>query len=78
MTLYAFLPHMQRATLKVRLSTCKVLSDSTEVLPYALEELGGETTSWDPYAYIWDYPDNCVLSVLRTKKVNMMKQGTKH
>ena len=47
------------------------------MLPCALEELGSETTSLDPYAYIWDYPDNCVLSVLRTEDVNMVKQGTK-
>ena len=73
-----FLPHMQRTTLKVRMSTGKVLSDSAQVLPCALEELGCETTSLDPYAYIWDYPDNCVLSVLRTEDVNMVKQGTKN
>ena len=54
----AFLPHMQRTTLKVKMSTGKVLSDSAQLLPCALEELGCETTSLDPYAYIWDYPDN--------------------
>ena len=69
---------MQRTTLKVRMSTGKVLSDSAQVLPCALEELGCETTSLDPYAYIWDYPDNGVLSVLRTEDVNMVKQGTKY
>ena len=68
---------MQRTTLNVRMSTGKVLSDSAQVLPCALEELGCETTSLDPYAYIWDYPDNCVLSVHRTEEVNMVKQGTK-
>ena len=72
-----FLPHMQRTTLKVRMSTVKVLSDSAQVLPCALEELGFETTSLDPYAYIWDHLDNCVLSVLRTEDVNMVKRGTK-
>ena len=35
-----FLPQMQRTTLKVRMSTRKFLSDSTQVLPCALEELG--------------------------------------
>ena len=70
-----FLPHMQRTTLTVRMSTAKVSSDSAQVLPCALEELGCETNSLDPYAYIWDYPDNCVLSVLRTEEVNMVKQG---
>ena len=69
---------MQRTTLKVRISTRKVLSHSAQVLLFALEELGCETTSLDPYAYIWDYPDNCVLSVLRTEEVNMVKQGTKY
>ena len=65
-----FLPHMHRTTLNVRMSTGNVLPDSTEVLSCALEELGCETTSLDPYAYIWDYP-NCVLSILRTEEVNM-------
>ena len=31
----AFLPHMQRTTLKVRMSTGKVLSDSAQVLSCA-------------------------------------------
>ena len=47
----------------------KVLSD--------LEHLGCETTSLDPYAYIWHYPDNCAISILRTEEVNMVKQGKK-
>ena len=73
-----FLPDMQRTTLNVRMSTGKILSDSAEVLPCVLAELGCDTTSLDPYAYIWDCPDNCVLSVFRTEKVNMLKQGTKY
>ena len=73
-----FLPHMQRTTSKVKMSTGKALSDSAQVLPCALEELGCETTSLEPYAYIWDYPDNCVLSVFRTEDVNMVKEGTKY
>ena len=73
-----FRPHMQRTTLKVRVSTGKVLSDSAQVVPCALEELGCETTSLDPYAYIWDHPDNCVLSVFRTEEVNMVKQGSNY
>ena len=35
-----FLPDMQRITLNVRMSTGKILSDSAQVLPCALEELG--------------------------------------
>ena len=72
-----FLPHMQRPTLIVRMSTGKVLYDSAQVLPCALEELGCETTSLDLNAYIWDYPDNCVFSVFRTEEMNMAKQKTK-
>ena len=73
-----FLPHIQRTTLKVRRSTGKVLSDSCQVLPCVFEELGCGTTLLDPYAYIWDYPENFVLSVLRTENVNIVKQGTKY
>ena len=73
-----FLPHMQRTALKVRMSTGKVLFDSAQVLPCAREELVCETTSLDPYTYILDYPDNCVLSNLRTEELNMVKQGTKY
>ena len=56
----------------------KVLSDSAQVLPCAQDELGCDTSSLDPHVYIWDYPDICVLSILRTKDVNMVKQGTKY
>ena len=73
-----FLPHMQRTSLKVGMSTGKVFSDSAQVLPCALEKLGCETTSLDPYAYVRDYPDNCVLSVLRFEEVNKVKQGSNY
>ena len=73
-----FIIHMQRTTLKVTMENGKVLSDMGLILPCALEELGCKTTALDPYAYIWDYPDNCVLSVLRTEEVNMVKQDTKY
>ena len=69
---------MQTTTLKVTLEKGKVLSDSGLYLPCALEELGCETTSLDPYAYIWDYPDNCAISILQTEEVNMVKQGKKY
>ena len=47
-----FLPHMQTTFLKVTLENGKVLSDTGFMLPCALEELGCETTSLDPNAYI--------------------------
>ena len=73
-----FIIHIQKTTLKVTMENGKVLSDMGLILPCALEELGCETGSLDPYAYIWDYPDNCVLSVLQTEEVNMAKQDTKY
>ena len=73
-----FIIHMQKTTLKVTIENGKVLSDMGLILPCPLEELGCETTSLDPYAYIWDYPDNCVLSILRTEDVNMVKQDKKY
>ena len=69
---------MQKTNLKVTMENGKVLSDMGLILPCALEELGCETTSLDPYAYIWDYPDNCVLSILRTEDVNMVKRARKY
>ena len=73
-----FLPHIQTTTLKVTLENGKVLSDSGLILPCAPEELGCETTSLDPYAYILDYRDNCAISILRTEEVNMVIQGKKY
>ena len=70
-----FLPHMQTTTLKVTLENGKVLSDTGLILPCALEDLGCETILLDSYAYIWDHPDSCAISILRTEEVNMVKQG---
>ena len=44
-------------------------------LPCPLEELGCNTTSFDPYAYTWDAPNNCILAIYRKEDVNMIKQG---
>ena len=71
------LTHMQTTTLKVMLENGKVLSDTALILPCALEGLGCETTSLDPYASIWDYPDNCAISILRTEEKKMVKQRKK-
>ena len=68
---------MQTTTLEVTLENGKVLSDTSLISPCALEELGCETTSLDPYAFIWDYPDNCANSIRGTEEVNMVKQRKK-
>ena len=56
----------------------KVLSDMALILPCVLEKFGCKTTSLDPYACIWDFPDNCGLSILRTEEVSMVEQDTKY
>ena len=73
-----FFLHMQTTSLKVTVESGKDLSDTGLILPRALEELGCETTSLNPYAYIWDYPDICAISIFRTEEVIMVKQGKKY
>ena len=38
----------------------EVISDVGLILRCGVEEIGCETTSLDPYANVWPYPDNCV------------------
>ena len=45
-----FIIHMQKSTLKITIENGKVLSDIGLSLPCAVEKLGCETTSLDPYA----------------------------
>ena len=44
-------------------------------LPFPLIEIGCDTTSFDPYTYTWDAPDNCVLAIHQKEYVNITKQG---
>ena len=74
----ASLTHMQTTTLKVTLENGKVLSDNGLILPCALEELGCKMTSLEDYAYIWDYPDNWAILVIRLEEVNMVKKGKQY
>ena len=67
--------HVQYVVLKVRSKNGKVMSKDGLQLPCSLEELGCDTTSFDPYSYTWDAPDNCVLAIYRREDVNMIKQG---
>ena len=67
--------HVQDVVLKVRTKVGKVMSKDGLQLPCPLEELGCTTTSFDPYAYTWDAPDNCVLAIHRKEDVNMITQG---
>ena len=44
-------------------------------LPWPLEELGFDTTSFDPYAYTQEAPEACVIAIHREEEVNLIKQG---
>ena len=66
---------VQDVTLKVRTKDGKVNSKDGSQLPCPLEELGCDTTSFDPYAYTWEAADNCILAFHRKEDVNMIKQG---
>ena len=61
--------------LKVRTKNGKVMTKDGLQLPRLLEDLGCDTTSFDPNAYTWYAPDNCVLAIHRKEDVNMIKQG---
>ena len=67
--------HVQDVVLKVRTKAGKVMTKNGLQLPCPLEELGCDTSSFDPYAYTWDAPDSCVLAFYRKEDVNMIKQG---
>ena len=67
--------HVQDVVLKVGTKDGKVISKNGLQLPSPLEELGCDTNSFDPYAYTWDAPDNCVLAIHRKEDVNMRKKG---
>ena len=67
--------HLQDVVVKVRTKQSKVMSEDGLQLLCPLEELGCDTTSFDPYACTWDAPDNCVVAIHRKEDVNMILQG---
>ena len=67
--------HVKDVVLKVSTKDGKVMSKDGLHLPCPSDELGCDTISFDPYAYTWYAPDNCVLAFHRKEDVNMIKQG---
>ena len=67
--------HVQDVLLKVPTKDGKVMIKDGLQLLCPLEEPGCDTTSFDPYAYTWDAPDNCVSAFHRKEDVNMIKEG---
>ena len=70
-----FESHVQDVVLKVRTKDGKDMSKDGLQLPRPLEDLGCDTTSFDPYAYTLDALDNCVLAIHQKEDANMIKQG---
>ena len=65
--------HIEDITLKVRIKDGKIFNRNDQLLPCDLDELGCESTSFDPYAYRWKTPENCILSVLKEVYAHMLK-----
>ena len=47
-------------------------------LPCKLDALGCDSTSLNPYAFVWDNPDSCILTVLKDEYVNMIKSDDQY
>ena len=67
--------HVQDVVLKARTKDGKVMNKDGLQLPCALEELGCDTTSFEPYAYTWDALDICVFAIHRKEDVSMIEPG---
>ena len=44
-----------------------------QLLPCDFDELACESTSLDPFAYTWEAPEKCILSVLKVNCAHMLK-----
>ena len=73
-----FETHIQDITLNVKLRDGTIMNRNGQPLHCKLDELGCDSTSLDPYAYIWDNPDNCILTVLKEEYVNMIKNDDQY
>ena len=57
----------------MRFKDGKIFNRNDQLLPCDLDELGCESTSLDPYAYMWKAPENCILSVPKEDYAHMLK-----
>ena len=73
-----FETHNQGITLNVKLRDGTIINKNGQPLHCKLDELGCDSTSIDPYAYIWDHPDNCILTVLKEEFVSMIKNDDQY
>ena len=57
----------------MRIRDGKIFNRTDQLLPFDLHELQRESTSLDLYAYTWNAPENCLLSVLKQYHAHMLK-----
>ena len=75
---YTFETHIQDITLNVKLRDGTIMNRNGQPLPCKLDALGCDSTSLNPYAYVWDNPDSCILTVLKEEYVNMIKSDDQY
>ena len=68
---------MQNVTLYVDFQTLEVRNPFSMKLPCTLNEEGCFTTTLDPHAYVWDAPENCLVTQLFSQPARMLKHTPK-
>ena len=64
--------------MKVRIRDGKMFNRNDQLLPCDLDELACESTSLDPYAYMWKAPENCLLPVLEKNHAQILKNDNQY
>ena len=64
---------MQNISLHIDFQTLEVYNPSRQVLPCTIHEEGCQSTTLDTHAYVWDAPDNCVLTKLFAQPATMLR-----
>ncbi len=74
----SFITFMQELELRVHYRDHKVLNPLGLPLPCDLSEGGCDSTSQDRNAYVWDSPENCIVTKLHTTKARMIQYDDKY
>ena len=68
---------MQNITLSVDFQTLEVRNSFSKTLPCTLYNQSCFTTTLDSYAYVWDAPENCLVTQLFSQPARMLKHTPK-
>ena len=77
-THYNYETYIQNVSLYVNLRDGTVNNWQNLPLPSPLSAVGCNSTSTDPFAYIWDEPNNCLFTMIRTFDAQMIKSIDKY